>query len=101
VETLDERGCCTASSGDNGWNLEVDGWQNNVSDTEGNVFLSSITITSCTGRSTCLGSFSDKSIAGKGLDGGDSLDGDYLDGDSLQMEGSSKELLENDSLSST
>jgi hypothetical protein len=25
------------------------GWQNNVSDTEGNVFLSSITITPCTG----------------------------------------------------
>ena len=55
METLDESGCCTASSGDTGWNLEVDGWQNNVSDTEGNVFLSSITITSCTGRSTCLG----------------------------------------------
>ena len=37
MEILDEYGCCTASSGDHGWNLEVDGWQNNVSDTEGNV----------------------------------------------------------------
>ena len=46
-------------------------------------------------------SFSDKSIAVKGLDGGDSLDGVSLDGNSLEMESSSKELLENDSLSST